>query len=108
MNVIIILIGLITIAQVIFCHFNLWWLIALICRIMFAMRIVGATFKVKNLSIGEGVAFASMLLWNMLFAKGHMPWLRIGLFLLFSLIVVILMYVDDLFYVYVIEDDEDD
>ena len=108
MNLIIILLTLLTIVQLIVCHFSLWWIIVLICRCLFAMRIVGATFKVKKLVIGEGVAFASMLVWNMLFAKGHLPWARIGLFLLFTAISAVLMFIDDIFYVYVIEDDDDE
>ena len=69
MNVITILIILTTIGQLIVCHFSLWWIIALCCRIMFMARIIGATFKVKKLAIGEGVAWASMLLWHMIFSK---------------------------------------
>ena len=107
MNVITILIILTTIGQLIVCHFSLWWIIALCCRIMFMARIIGATFKVKKLAIGEGVAWASMLLWHMIFSKGALPWSRIGLFLLFSFIVVILMFIDDFFYVYVVEDEDD-
>ena len=43
----------------------------------------------------------------MLFKKGAVPWLRIGLFAVISLICVGLMFLDDLLYVYVIEDEED-
>lgn len=107
MNVIIALIIIITILQLILCHFNLWWIIALICRILFCCRILGATFKVKNIAIGEGVAFASMLLFNMLFAGENFPWLRILLFALHSLICVGLMYLDSILYVYVVDDDDD-
>ena len=107
MNVIIISIIVLTLAQVIICHFSLWWFIALIARIMFSLRIIGATFKVKHLAIVEGVALAICLLYNMLFRKGAVPWLRIGLFAVISLICVGLMFLDDLLYVYVIEDEED-
>ena len=107
MNAIIISIIVLTLAQVIICHFSLWWFIALIARIMFSLRIIGATFKVKHLAIVEGVALAICLLYNTLFKKGAVPWLRIGLFAVISLICVGLMFLDDLLYVYVIEDEED-
>ena len=107
MNAIIVILIIDTIIQLLACKFSLWWLISLICRLLFCCRIVGATFKVKSLSIGEIVAFCSMFLFNMLFAKNGMPWLRILLNLLFSGIAIILMYLDDLLYVYVIEDEVD-
>lgn len=108
MNIIIVLLIIDTVLQLIFCKFSLWWLISLICRLLFCCRIIGATLKVKSLSIGEIVAFSSMFLFNMLFSKDGMPWGRIGLNLLFSLVAMLLMYLDDLMYVYVIEDEEED
>lgn len=107
MNVIIFSILVVTVLQLIICHFSLWWLIVLICRLLFMCRIIGATFKVKNLAIGEGVAIAAMLIFDMLFSKG-MPWLRILFFILFSLISVGLMFLDDILYVYTIEDVDED
>lgn len=97
-----------TLLQLKFCHFSLWWLILFICRSLFALRIMGVTVKVKKLAIGEIVAFSSMLLFNLLFHKDGVPWLRIFLFLFFSLIAVGLEYLDDLLYVYVIEDVDDE
>ena len=44
----------------------------------------------------------------MLFHKGAVPWGRIGLYLVFSLASAAAMYLDDLLYVYVIDDDEED
>ena len=108
MNAIIILILVVTVLQLVVCKFSLWWLIAFICRMLFTLRIVGATFKVKTLAIGEAIAFASMLLWNMLFHKGNVPWGHLGLFALLSGLVCFLMFIDELFYVYIIEDDDDD
>lgn len=106
MTWIIITLWLITAIQLIVCHFSLWWIIALICRILFTFRIVGATFKVRNLAIGEAVAFGAMVIFNMMFAGETFPWLRLLLFALLSLISVALMFIDDIFYVYVIEDEE--
>lgn len=107
MNVFIILIIILTIAQLFACHFTFWWIIALVARFLFCLRIVGATFKVKTLCIIEAVAFACMLVFNMVFAKDNIPWLRLALFLLLSGLSCFFMYLDDLLYVYVTEDDEE-
>lgn len=108
MNAIIVLLLIDTVVQLLVCHFTLWWVIALICRLLFCCRIIGATFKVKRLAIGEGVACGSMLLFNMLFSGDNgMPWVRLLLFILFSVISVALMYLDDILYVYIIEDVDD-
>lgn len=107
MNAIIIAIIVFTILQVVVCKFSLWWLIALVCRLLFACRIVGATIKVKNLCIGEAVAFGAMFIFNMMFSGDSFPWLKLFLFLLMSAICCFLMFLDDILYVYVIEDDED-
>ena len=107
MNAIIVIMLFVTIAQGIVCHFSLWYFIAIICRLLFCCRIIGATFKVRKLAIGEGIAFVAMFLWNMLFSSNGFPWLKIMFFLLFSLISVGLMILDDILYVYVIEDDDE-
>ena len=107
MNAFIICIIVISVVQLFACHFSLWWIIALIARLLFCLRIIGATFKVKNLCIVEGVSFACMFVWHMVFSKGSIPWLRLGLFLLFSALSCLFMFLDDLLYVYVIEDDDD-
>lgn len=107
MNLFIILIIIDTILQLVVCHFNLWWVIAVIARICFSLRIIGATIKVQRLAVIEGIAWGSMIIFNMIFAKGHIPWLRILLFAIFSIASVIIMFLDDILYVYVIEDDEE-
>lgn len=108
MNAIIVFLIIDTVAQLFFCRFSLWWLIALICRILFGLRIIGVTIKVKKLAIAEGVVFCTMFLFKSLFHRGGMQWLRILVYLLFTLIAVGLEYLDDLLYVYVIEDLEED
>ena len=107
MNAIIVLLIIDTVAQLLVCHVSLWWLICLVCRLLFGARIIGATLKVKKLAIAEGVAFGSMLLFNMLFAGDGMPWVRLIAFAIFSLIAIGLEYLDDILYVYIIEDDDD-
>lgn len=108
MSPIIIILIIDTIAQVVFCHFSLWWIISLIARIAFCSRIIGATIKVKKLAIAEGIAFAAMFLFNWLFKGDNpMPWVKILLYFVFTAVAIGLEYLDDILYVYVIEDMED-
>ena len=108
MLILIILMLLITVIQLFVCHFSLWWLIVVVDRLLFSLRIVGATFKVRTLNICEGVAFCAMLIFNMIFSKEGLPWLRLGVFLLLSAISCAIMIFDDMFYVYTVEDDDED
>ena len=107
MNAIIVLLILDTILQLVVCHFSLWWIIVLIARGFFCFRLIGAVFKTKNICIAEGCAIGFMLLWHFIFSKGNIPWARIGLFTLFCLFSALLMFLDDLLYVYVIDDEEE-
>ena len=108
MNVLIALIIITTIVQLVVCHISLWWFIAVIARVLFCLRVIGATFKVRTLAIIEAVAAGSMLVYNMLVHKDNVPWLRMFEFIIFSGLCVLFMYLDDILYVYVIEDDDDD
>lgn len=108
MTVLIIVLAVLSVLQLIVCHFSLWWIMVLIARVLFSFRRIGATFKVKGLCILEGVAWACMIVFNMIFAKGHIPWFRILFFFVFSLISCGVMFFDDLYAVYVVEDDVDD
>lgn len=104
---VIILIAIVTVLEVFICHFNLWWIIVLIDRILFSLRMIGVTISIKTLGIVEGIAFAAMLLFNMIFAKGHIPWLRLLIFAVCGVVCWFMMFLDDVFYVYVCEDEED-
>lgn len=106
MSVIIVLIILDTILQLILCKFSLWWIICLICRLLFCCRAIGATFKVAKLCKGEIAAIALMLLFHIVFKGSGFPWLRFILFVLFSGTACLLMFLDEWLYVYVIEDVE--
>lgn len=97
-----------TVIQLFVCKFSLWFLLSVIARLLFSCRAIGATFKVKTLAIVEIVAIACMWLWHIVFKGDGFPWLKFGLFILFNAISCFLMYVDEIFYVYVIEDVEDD
>lgn len=99
---------LITILELLVCHFTLWWLIAVVARFLFCLRLVGATFKIKKLAITEGVALGCMVVFNMVFAKDHVPWLRILCFALFGAICLGIMFFDDLTEVYTSVDEEEE
>lgn len=100
-------IALVTIIELFVCHFTLWWVIALAARLMFSLRLVGATIKIKTLAIMEAIALGSMLVWNMIFAKDSLPWFRIIMFALFGLICVGIMFIDDMTEIYTSVDEED-
>lgn len=107
MSWVIVLLIVDTLIQLFVCHFSLWWIMALIARFLFCLRIVGDTIKVKNLAIVEAVALASMFVFNTVVAKDSFPIIRILLFALMSGISCVLMFLDDILYVYVTEDDEE-
>lgn len=108
MNVFIAIILVVTVLQFIVCKLSLWWLICLIARALFCLRIIGATFNVKKLCITEGVSCACMLLFHMVFSKGEIPWVKILLFALFCVFSCVMMFLDDILYVYVVEEDDDE
>lgn len=107
MTIFIALLIITTVAQTILCHLSLSLLISILMRILFSCRMIGASFKVKKLAIGEGLAIGGMLLWNILFHGDSMPWLRILLYIVFSGLSLGIMFLDDLLYVYSIEDVEE-
>ena len=108
MSVIIILLVFDTIMQMIVCKFSLWWIVALITRALFCCRAIGATFKVKNLAIAEGVDIGFMILFHIIFKGSGFPWGRTLLFIGFTILALFLEFLDDWLFVYTIEDVEDD
>lgn len=98
---------LVTILQLVVCHFSLWWILAVITRVMFLARIVGVTVDVKKLAIAEGAFFGIRVVYNLVMHGDAMPWLSLGFNLLFILIIIGLEFLDTVLYVYLIEDDDD-
>ena len=103
-----IILGLCTVIELFVCHFTLWWFLALIARLLYSLRVIGATFKVKRLAITEAISFACMLLWNMLFSKDNMPWARLLMFLVFGIISCLTMLIDDFYFVHVTMDAQEE
>lgn len=107
MSVIIVLIIICTVLQLVVCHFTFWWILCCLARLLFSMRMIGATFKVRKLAILEGVSLGVMFLFYILFKGDNVPWLRVLFNILFSVICIGLMFIDDMLYVYTIEDVEE-
>ena len=107
MTLILIVIIVATIAEIIICHFSFWLFLSLIGRVIFSLRSIGAVMKVRISWILEGVGLGLMLLWDLLFHKGAVPWKNIGIFALFAIAICICEGVDEMMFVYVTEDDED-
>ena len=100
MSVIVFFILLFTIVQVVVCHFTFWWILALIARIIFSMRNFGIIVKTKYPIVMEGVAKAIMFVFYLMFNKDSFPWLRVGLNLLLTLLVIGIELLDGMLYVY--------
>ena len=96
-----------TVGQLLTCGFSLWWIVSLICRMIFILRSFGIIFKTKPLFVGEGFSLGMMLLWYFLFRKESIPWLTILLTVLFTGLVVFLEWLDGILYVYEVIDEED-
>ena len=100
-------ITIVTLIELIITKFSLWFIIALIARLMFAARFVGAMFKQKHMCTLEGVAIACNLVWNMVMNKGHVNWVRILIFVICAALCIITELYDNSKYVYTTEDDEE-
>lgn len=71
---------------------------------MFMSRLIGATIKVKSLCISEGFAAGVIVLLNILSKNGFdIPLLLLHLGM--SALICLLMVIDDVFYLYVVEDE---
>ena len=96
-----------TVIQFFVCKFSLWWIIAVIIRLLFLARIMGVTINVKKLAIAEGVVFGIRVLYNLVMHSKAIPWLSLGFNLVFILVIIGLEFLDTIMYVYLIEDEED-
>ena len=108
MNIIIALLIVDTIVQLLLCHISFWWLVVLIVHLIFCARMIGVTVPVKTLCIAEGVTIGCMIVWDMIFSSENFPWLSILLFCGLSAIGCFLMLLDDVLYVYIVKDEDQD
>lgn len=100
---------LLTVLQFILCHGLRWLFISviltLIARIMFMGRAIGAIVKVKNICILEGFSVGILVLINIL-SKHQTDWLKLLLFIIFTGLCCLIMFIDDALFLYVTEDEE--
>lgn len=107
MNAIMFFVMFFTVVQFFVCKFSLWWIIAVIIRLLFLARIMGVTINVKKLAIAEGVVFGIRVLYNLVMHSKAIPWISLGFNLVFILVIIGLEFLDTILYVYLIEDEED-
>ena len=86
------------------CKFSFWILIDTVAVILFCLRMIGATFKVKVLSALHGVSLGLWLLWTFMFG-GWENWPRMLAYFIISAITCGIMTYEDLAYV-IVEKDE--
>lgn len=107
MTGIIITLTILTVGQLIVCGFSLWWLLAFIARLLFSMRAIGAIVKAKYTFILEGVAVVIMLLWKAMYHSKGWGIKEILVTIVAAVICCVIVAVDNILYVYVVEDEED-
>lgn len=84
----------------ILCGFSFWILIDTVAVVLFCMRMVGATFKIKILCVLHGVSLAIWLLWNFMFG-GWERWPQMLIYLVLNIITCGVMIYEDKAYVIV-------
>ena len=94
----------ITIIKSIICGFSFWLLIDIVAVVLFCLRSIGATFKVKVLCILHGVSLGIWLLWCFMFGGWHV-WPKMIVYLICNLIICGIMLYEDIVYV-IVEKDE--
>ena len=100
-----------TIIKAIICGFSFWLLMDIVVVVLFCLRMVGATFKIKVLCILHGVSLGIWLIWTFMFGGWH-KWPKMIAYLVINLIICGIMFYEDHAYVIVekeertIQDDE--
>lgn len=107
MTGILITIATVTVSQLLLCGFSFWWLLAFIARTMFSMRAIGALIKIEYTYILEGIAIAIMLLWKAMYHSKGWDIKEIIITLAAAVICCTIVTIDNILYVYVVEDEED-
>lgn len=89
---------IVAVVQTVLCGFSFWICIDYIVVILFCLRLVGATFRVKILCIVELVPLALWLLWTFMFG-GWEHWPQMLIFLGCNIATCGIMIYEDVFYV---------
>lgn len=88
----------------VFCGFSFWILTDSVAVLLFVLRAVGATFKIKVLAILHGVSIAIWLLWTFMFG-GWELWPKMLIYLGLSVVTCAIMLYEDFAFV-IVEKDE--
>ena len=108
MSVIIALIWIVTALQLLSAKFSLWFLLCVLARTLFSLRCVGATFKYKTLCLIEGVSLLCFMVWNFMFKGNASRWYHWLFALICGAVCLGLMLLDEILYVYITEDCEEE
>lgn len=92
------------VAKYIFCGFSFWILIDTVAVVLFCLRTVGATFRIKILAILHGVSICLWLLWTFMFG-GWEAWPQMLIYLGISAASCGIMLYEDFAFV-IVEKDE--
>ena len=98
---------IITLFQTIVCGLNLSWIFTITARLIFLIRYFGGGNKTSVCLKLEAFSAGMLLLFKVVGAI-RLSWIKVLMFVLFSVISCIVMFIDDSLYVYVTEDLEED
>lgn len=101
-----IVIVILTIVQLVLCHFSFWWFLSLVARLLFLLRFMGVLLKTKYTFIMEGISIAIMLIWRSIYHSQGWQLKNMLITVIITAICVLTVVIDDINYVYVIEEDE--
>ena len=93
-------VAVLTFIKLIICKFSFWICIDIVAVVLFCLRSVGATFKIKVLCILHGVSLGLWLLWTFMFG-GWEKWPYMLAYLVINLIICGIMIYEDIAYVIV-------
>ena len=91
---------IVTIIKFCLCGFSFWILIDVVAVVLFCLRMVGATFKIKVLCILHGVSLGIWLLWVFMFG-GWEAWPQMIAYLVCNIVICGIMLYEDIAYVIV-------
>lgn len=96
-----------SVLQVAILGFSFGLLFSIVGRILFLLRLLGSVVPVK-LSMGLEVANLFIMCVVAIFQKSGHDWLGMLGNIVFCGIVILLYFIDNLFYLYVVEDDKEE
>lgn len=95
----------VTVLQTVLCGFSFWCFVDYVPVLLFCLRCVGATFKIKTLCIVEAVPLGTWVIWDFMFGGFDLDWVKMIIFAVCVAAVCGIMLYEDAFYV-IVEKDE--